>query len=525
VRRTTVIFTLALAAAICLSSAMTQAQTPAGTAFSYQGRLTDNGVAANGTYDLQFTLFDADTAGNAIGTPIVKDDVTISGGLFTVMLDFGAAFDGHARWIEIGVRPGASSGAFTTLGARQPIAPAPHALFSESSATSVTATTSATSASTPWSGITGVPAGFADGVDNDTLGALTCPLGQIPKSTGGAWVCDIDGDNSATQWNLAGNAGTGGTAVLGTTDFQPFELRVNNQRALRIVPTNNPFNTSTLIGGFSGNTAVGDGVTIAGGGGFALVNSVTNDYGTVGGGLLNQAAGLAVVSGGENNTAGGTLSTVSGGLSNQATGHLATVPGGANNTAAGSFSFAAGNNASARHTGSFVWADSQSDPGSPVASTNTDQFIVGASHGVWFGPSSASPTFPGYLNTGTGAYLTNGGVWTNASDRNLKEHFTPVDGRALLDTLAHLPVTRWNYKTERGVQHIGPTAQDFQAAFGLGGDAKTITTLDPSGIALRAIQELDRANRELRDALAAQAREIESLKAQVASLTASHASR
>jgi hypothetical protein len=477
------------------------AQTPAGTAFSYQGRLTDNGVAANGTYDLQFTLFDADTAGSAIGTPVVKDDVTVSGGLFTVMLDFGAAFDGHARWIEIGVRPGASSGAFTVLGARQPITPAPQALFSLSSQSSQTSVTSTTSASTPWSGITGVPDGFADGVDNDTLGALACGLNQIPKSNGTTWACAIDNDNSGTQWNLAGNAGTGGGAILGTTDNQPFELRANGQRALRIVPATFPFGDAPqLIGGFSSNTVTSaTGATIAGGGRFLAPNAVLDDYGTVSGGIGNSADNYAAVGGGSNNSA---------------TGMNSTVPGGANNQAAGNYSFAAGHNTFA-DTGSFVWGDSGGSIGIPARSNGTDRFVVIASGGVYFGDRSSPPHtgFAGFINTSTGAYLSTGGVWTNASDRNLKEHFAPVDGRALLDSLARLPVTQWNYKKEPNVQHIGPTAQDFQAVFGFGGDDKTITTLDPSGIALRAIQELDRQNRALQSA-------IDDLKAQLAALAA-----
>jgi hypothetical protein len=163
-----------------------------------------------------------------------------------------------------------------------------------------------------------------------------------------------------------------------------------------------------------------------------------------------------------------------------------------------------------------------------MRSNGEDRFVVAAAGGIYFGVRAAGmppASLPGLIATSTGAYLSNAGVWTNVSDRNLKEHFEAVDGRALLDTLAKLPVTRWNYKKEPDVQHIGPTAQDFQAAFALGGDDKTITTLDPAGIALRAIQELDRENHDLRDALAVQTREIASLEAQVASLATSHASR
>jgi Chaperone of endosialidase len=103
----------------------------------------------------------------------------------------------------------------------------------------------------------------------------------------------------------------------------------------------------------------------------------------------------------------------------------------------------------------------------------------------------------------SGAHLTIGGVWTNASDENLKENFQPVDGKELLEKIEDLQISQWNYKSEPDkVTHIGPTAQDFNDAFGLGGNDKTISTIDPSGIALAAIKELnqklERENQTLR---------------------------
>src|SRR6267378_8177087 len=75
-----------------------------GTAFTYQGRL-DNGIStANGSYDLTFSLFDADTNGNQVGVTLTNTAVGVSNGLFVVTLDFGAGmFDGNPRWLEIGV--------------------------------------------------------------------------------------------------------------------------------------------------------------------------------------------------------------------------------------------------------------------------------------------------------------------------------------------------------------------------------------------------------------------------------------
>lgn len=92
-------------------------------------------------------------------------------------------------------------------------------------------------------------------------------------------------------------------------------------------------------------------------------------------------------------------------------------------------------------------------------------------------------------SNGNGAYLTSGGVWTNASDRNKKENFQSLSESDILSKINQLPVTRWNYKglTE---QHIGPVAQDFHRIFNVGSDDKTISTIDPAGIALAGIQGL-----------------------------------
>lgn len=89
----------------------------------------------------------------------------------------------------------------------------------------------------------------------------------------------------------------------------------------------------------------------------------------------------------------------------------------------------------------------------------------------------------------------------------------PIDGKTILGKLAKLPITMWNYKAEiPEVKHIGPTAQDFYEIFGLGNDEKTISTIDPSGIALAAIQQLKKENDAMRS-------EMNELQAQVNHLT------
>lgn len=100
-----------------------------GTAFTYQGRLTDNGNPATGAYDFDFTLFNAASGGAQVGGALTKENVAVSDGYFTVVLDFGNnAFTGDERFLNVGVRAGNSTGGFTSLSPRQTITPSPYAL-------------------------------------------------------------------------------------------------------------------------------------------------------------------------------------------------------------------------------------------------------------------------------------------------------------------------------------------------------------------------------------------------------------
>ena len=91
------------------------------------------------------------------------------------------------------------------------------------------------------------------------------------------------------------------------------------------------------------------------------------------------------------------------------------------------------------------------------------------------------------------------GSWSSMSDRNAKDNFAPVNPETVLAHVATLPMTTWSYKTEPGVRHIGPMAQDFYAAFNVGEDNKHIANVDEGGVALAAIQGLNQKVNE-RDA-------------------------
>jgi len=170
--------------------------------------------------------------------------------------------------------------------------------------------------------------------------------------------------------------------------------------------------------------------------------------------------------------------------------------------AEGAQSFAGGTRAEANHAGSVVLAD-----GAPndLVTTAADQVRMRASGGYILysnGPKTAGVE----LNSGASQ-------WAMVSDSSAKTNIRPIDGDDVLNKLAALPVTRWSYKAEDdGVDHIGPMAQDFYNAFGLGHDETKISSLDPSGVALAAIKALYEQNQELKDEIAGLRETVEELK-------------
>jgi hypothetical protein len=230
------------------------------------------------------------------------------------------------------------------------------------------------------------------------------------------------------------------------------------------------------------------------GGGQSNAISGTEPYAVITGGYANTAsAEWATVAGGNTNTASGNAANVAGGAHNTASGPHATVLGGSQNTASGAQSLAAGYNSNAATAGSFVWSDDSGSTG--LTSTVANQFLLRASGGftLW---TNAAGTVGATLAPGSGA-------WSSASDRNMKTDIVPLDDAEVLDRVGRLPVSRWSYISEHGVRHVGPMAQDFYAAFGVGEDDRHITSIDEDGVALAAIKALRTQNEDLRAELRA----------------------
>ena len=326
-KRLSILLALVLAGEAC---ALAQ-----GTAFTYQGYLTASGAPATGVYDMRFVLRDALTGGNQVpGTPVPAGLVAVSNGQFTATLDFGAAaFNGAARWLEIGVRTNGSAVAHTTLAPRQALTATPYATMASSAATYTGAVSdSQLSAnvvrlSTPqtFSGLT-------------TFGpASGAPFAVTSTNRVTNLHADLlDGFSANAFWNIGGNAGTGASNFVGTVDNQPLQFRVNNTRVLRLEPN---ATSPNVIGGHPGNNVVAGvaGATIGGGGASGATNEVTALHGTVSGGRANRVTGnYGTVGGGDSNAAVNAFAMVGGGLNNQSSGPLATVAGGGTNVASGS---------------------------------------------------------------------------------------------------------------------------------------------------------------------------------------------
>lgn len=632
----------AVALSICIGTV--RAAEPIPNSFSYQGHLTQNGESANGAFDLRFSMFNVATGGSPSFGTITLANTSISNGIFSTYLDFGpGAFDGSARWLEIGARPSGSLAPFTALTPRQALTATPYAFFAQQAGSVANGAVSNEK--------------LANGaVTSSKLSTPAGPLpGQVLSFGGGSllWVNATSG-NEAKAWRLGGNAGTlNGTDFLGTTDASPLELRASGNHALSlhfvsnspsilggwfrnfIAPSawgsviaggggppevfNGPTETgnritsevafigggagnfvaarlgvigggggnqissngmfsavvggsqntaggsasfvggginnkasettsvvgggsrneasgnSSMVGGGQGNAAIGSLSSVAGGeenratgdrsgvlsgsrnivsGSSSTVaggtgNNLTGSSSFVGAGTQNSVGGnTATIGGGNHNVANGPNSFIGGGSSNLADGQNSTVPGGSSNSASGEDSFAAGRRAKAMHRGSFVWSDSSNID---LATSAPNQFVIRASGGTKVfsnGPSTSGVT----LSPG-------GGSWSSLSDRNSKTNLVPIDSQEILSKVAALPVFTWSYKSQPdSIRHIGPTAQDFAAAFKVGEDDKHIAAVDPDGVALAAIQGLNELVRTQSASLLDKERRIQELEKAVTEL-------
>jgi hypothetical protein len=521
------------------------------TAFTYQGSLKDGVSAANGTYEMQFSLFDAAADGNPIGSVITNTNVSVSKGIFSVELDFASSsYPGADRWLEIKVKkPGETD--YTTLAPRQKINSVPYAVRAANVSTTsgnnvveainnVATTTTINenrlpsnivrllpsteqifSGDTPgirltktgtWNGdgnflsfrvkdasITSAIISEADqfimNMDGSFLARGDLGVGKIPTTGAGIRMMwhpyragfragQVDGE----QWN-DGNIGffswAGGINTT-AAGFASFAFGDNSKAAA------------------TGSIALGKNNTT-----FAISNLSQPPAHAFAVGESNNVCGYTGMALGYGNNAGcdGNLIPP---FNPSSTADKMSVAIGYRNVATGNYSIAMGKYASTNDfSGTFVWSDA-SNTNTNTAATNlftataNNQFSAKASGGVRFYTKSD-------LSTGV-TLSANGGSWTSVSDRNAKDNIVAVNPRDILKGVLKLPISTWNYKGQ-SFRHIGAMAQDFYSTFNVGENDKTITTVDPDGVALAAIQGL---NEELKDELKNRDVKIERQQQQIA---------
>jgi hypothetical protein len=393
---------------------------PAGTAFTYQGRLVNGTNAANGIYNIKASLYDALTSGNQIGTSQTNAAVNVSNGFFYVTLDFGpGVFDGNGRWLELGVRSNGVA-AFTILSPRQNLTATPYAVSA-----------SALSGSLPTSQLSGtLPPALLSGVYGGSL-IMTNPANVFTGNGAGlnnVNASSLCGMGCGAFWNMYGNSGgTPGSSFLGTLDNQPFEIRVNNQRGFRLEPS--PFSPN-FIGGYVSNSAAPGsfGGTIGGGGSVGAENILGSSYGTISGGSANFLSNSlnGTISGGCSNQIRdgfvgrpSSYASIGGGVKNLvANSTLATIAGGSNNIISGndgttgsSIGGGSGNSiSSSYYLDSFNTIAGGRDNSESISAYGA----IGGGEGNELGSHSFWATIGGGLeNINDGGSTTIGGGWQN----------------------------------------------------------------------------------------------------------------
>lgn len=345
------------------------------------------------------------------------------------------------------------------------------------------------------------------------------------------------------------------------------EIQPDNQHAVIVGGRDNRIGTNTVIS------------LVVGGGENRIGNNV--DGGLMVGGFRNDVLGspnpsrreiAPVLVGGSDNEIGreSSWTVILGGDNNRIGTNCPStiILGGTNNLVADNagYSLAAGRRSRVNHMGAFVFADSQNASfasagentfniraeGGVHLSPDTSQFfgnttrqmlnLWGTAYGIgvqsgthyartdtggsfsWFrgGTHSNSANTPGaggveMMRLNSGGLRVNG-TFVSASDRNLKENFRPVEPREVLEKVAALPLSEWNYKNDPQARHVGPMAQDFYAAFGVGPDDQHIATVDADGVALAAIQGLNQKLAEQSAALRERDTRIARLESELAEL-------
>ncbi len=173
------------------------------TEFTYQGRLTSSAQNATGGFDFEFRLFDAETGGTEIAAQ-QRLNVPVAGGIFSVKLDFGANFNGQARFLEIAARASGTSDAFSILTPRQPFTSAPYAIKSLTAETATNALQ-------------------LGGVDSNRFVATNDPRmtdERNPSAGSANYIQNTITQQNSSNFNISGDGKLGGTLSANTINAE-----------------------------------------------------------------------------------------------------------------------------------------------------------------------------------------------------------------------------------------------------------------------------------------------------------------
>lgn len=460
---------------LLLSLLLAIGHTASAAPMRYQGQLNDGGQPANGSFDLQISLYNAASDGGLLGYPTTLENVKVVNGQFTVELEAPAAAQNSEAWLQAAVRDGGSSAAFTAINGREKVTLAPQ-IAACWSTTGDSGSSSATN--------------FLGTTDNQTL-VISSPAGvrmNQPGQIGGGADLVVNArptsGDADSDLNLVSRSGK--TAAVYVRDFNG-----------NLVMATSASNSSLEFFSSFAPATQNDGRPVATFDGRLRSQAVgTNPTDSSGGLWMDDELPMRSYIGRGDNASNWT------GVYADGAWRMAVHDDGLvtiNSTA--SFLAGADLNLTARPGSGdadtdMTWATRSGRTGLIYLSDTSGSFHMNVQNLV---PTSA------YLEMGNGAKLSNGGVWTNASSRELKEGFAAIDAGAILAKVLSLPITTWSYKTSDEGTHIGPVAEDFKEVFGYAGDGKSIPTVDADGVALAAIQglnaKLEAENAELRTRL------------------------
>ena len=523
---TTMILTLSLT--VCLATV--SGVEPMGTAFTYQGRLTEDDNPADGLHDFKFSLFDDSVAGRQIGTDLYLLDVDVANGYFTVELDFGPnTFNGYARWLQIGVRPGEleDPNEYTPLSPRQELTPTPYATYADKAAYAYNASTDG-----DWAiygdNLYSLPIGNI-GIGTNTPGAkldVETNFGQGGAATIGSSTNSAVGDfavamgydttadgNSSTAMGYQTTAGGNSSTAMGilTEAAGPYSTAIGydtnadgeNSTAMGL---------ATIAGGYC-STAMGR-LTTAGGsystamGYYSIANGArstamgwgaeTIGYDSIALGYYTTAGGDYSVAMGQSTTAGGGRSTAMGydttadGISSTAMGH--------STTASGFLSTAMGRGIEA--AGDYSVAIALSDQTDVIVTQDNTMAIMGGNVGI-------GTTSPSHTLHVVGNIAYTGSIY-EVSDRRLKENISPLENS--VEKLSCLKGIYFNNKGDSlDKREVGVIAQDVEKVL------PELVSMDKQGYKSVDYTKLSAV---LIEAVKEQQKQIENLQSEVKALKA-----